>query len=128
MARIEHIRQRLENWARWSQERDAGGSGYPRVNILAKVGGTDNWGRNSIPTNSIEASETDDAVRSLQLTRSHLYLTLTLHYAKGLPIHQVSTRLHKAESTIKRHLEEADLAIERWLQGRAEARRNARVA
>lgn len=114
MARIEHIRQRLENWARWSAQRESGGLGFPKSSTFARLAG---GGRNDgIPVSSLDAMEIEDAVRSLQLTRSHLYLTLSMHYGKGMTIAKVSRHLHKAESTIKRHLEDADRAIDQFLQ------------
>jgi len=128
MARIEHISWRLDNWGRWAQQQEAGGLGYPRTSVLARLGGQASSTSNQVPINDIEASETDDAVKSLQLTQSHLYLTLQLYYVEGLQVHQVSRRLHKAESTIKRHFEVADLAIQRWLEAKAEARQRAGAA
>lgn len=123
MARIDGIRDRLENWARWCAKRDGGALGYPSTNILARLAGTgSSWG-NVIPTNSIEASETDDAVNSLKFQRSHLYLVLTLHYVRGLPLHRVALEMHRAESTVKRNLEDADAAIQAWLVAKSEKQR-----
>ena len=56
---------------------------------------------------------------------------LTLLYAMGLPRHLVAIRMCRAESTIKRQLEDADHAIARWLQDRkamADMRRAAPVS
>lgn len=123
MARIPGIRDRLENWSRWCAKREGGALGYPSTNILARLAGTgSSWG-NVIPTNSIEASETDDAVNSLKLHRSHLYLVLTLYYAYSLPLHRVAREMNRAESTVKRNLEDADAAIQAWLVDKAEKQR-----
>ncbi len=125
MARIDYIRYRLENWARWCARRDAGALGYPSTNILASWAGRGRRAEAVIPTDHIEAAETNDAVEALRFKRSHLYLVLTLHYAQGRPIHQVAQRMARAESTIKRNLEDADAALERWLRDRAARRRDA---
>lgn len=123
MARIEGIRHRLENWSRWCAKVEGGALGYPTTNTLARLAGRgSSWG-SIIPTNDVEASETNDAVNSLKLTRSHLYVVLTLHYAKGLEIHRVAREMYRAESTIKRNLEDADAAIQAWLVEKAEKQR-----
>lgn len=125
MARIEWVRHRLENWARWSARRGTGGLGYPKQTTFARLVAS-GGGNDGIPVSELEASETDDAVRALQLSKSHLYLTLDLHYAQALSIDKVSRRLHKAPSTIKRHLEDGDRAIAEWLDAKREAQRKAR--
>lgn len=121
MARIESIKQRLRNWAAWAIKRESGGQGYPTINILAKqMGGGHSDG---IPVDDLEASETDAAVKSLQYTRSHLYMVLRLHYIENLTLGKVALEMCRAESTVKRNLEDADLAIQAWLVEQAESRR-----
>lgn len=122
MARIESINRRLRNWAAWAIKRDTGGQGYPTINILAKQMG--NGGHSDgIPVNDVEASETDSAVKSLQYTRSHLYMVLRLHYIENLTLGKVALEMCRAESTVKRNLEDADAAIQAWLVDQAEKRR-----
>ena len=75
-----------------------------------------------VPVSSIEAAETNDAVESLKFTQSHLYQVLTLTYAQGLPRHLVAKRMSRAESTIRRNLEDADMAVSRWLGERRAAK------
>jgi hypothetical protein len=123
VARIEWVRHRLENWAKWCQQGDSGALGYPRQSAFVRMGVP--TGRNSgdsIPVHAIEASETDDAVKSLQFTQSHLYQAVTLTYAKGLPRHLVAKRMCRAESTISKNLEDADRAIKRWLDDKQAAK------
>jgi Phage antitermination protein Q len=122
MARIEHIKQRLENWARWSQQSESGALGYPRQSAFARLGPSGGRNEGMVPVSDLEASETDDAVKSLQFSQSHLYLALTLTYAKGLPCFQVARRMGRAESTVKRNLEDGDRAIARWLEDKQIAR------
>lgn len=116
MARIEHIRQRLENWARWSQQSEAGALGFPKQCAFARLAPSGGRNEGAVPISDLQASETNDAVKSLRFTQSHLYVVLTLTYAKGLPRHKVAMRMGKAESTISRNLEDADRAIARWLE------------
>jgi hypothetical protein len=126
MARIEWVRARLENWARWCAQQDNNGLGYPTQTAFARLGGKGRMSEVAVPILALEAAETDMAVKSLRFTQPHLNKMLTLIYAHGLPRHLVAKRMCKAESTIKRQLEDADHAIARWLQERkhqAEARK-----
>ncbi|MGI9153051.1 MAG: antiterminator Q family protein [Rubrivivax sp.] len=122
MARIEYIRQRLENWARWCAQQDNHGLGYPTQTAFARLGGKGSRAELGLPIAPRDAAEIDEAVKSLRFTQSHLYMMLTLHYAKSLPRHQVARLMCRAESTIKRQLEDADHAIARWLQSKHRAR------
>lgn len=121
MARIEWVKQRLENWGRWSQQTAAGALGYPRQTTFARLSPSSGRSEGVVPVADLEASETDAAVKSLQFTQSHLYMALWLTYAKGFPRHLVARRMARAESTINRNLEDADRAIARWLDDKREA-------
>lgn len=115
MARIDWVKQRLENWALWKARSDSNGLGYARSSILLALGGTTNGSRESIiPVDEVEASRTDKAVESLKLRRSHLYLALQLFYVKGHGIKQTARIMCRAESTVKAQLAEADAAIAQW--------------
>jgi hypothetical protein len=123
MARIEWIRHRLENWARWCQQGDGGGLGYPTQSAFVRMGVPSARARDAaIPTHAIDAAEIDDAVKSLQLTQSHLYLVLTYTYAKGWPRDVVAKKMCRAESTISANLCDADRAIKRWLDDKQAAK------
>lgn len=123
MARIDWVKQKLENWSRWHSQRDAGALGYPsRTSFERFVVGSGSR-ESVIPINDIDASETEEAVNSLRLVKSHLYLTLTHIYVKGWDIKRTAKALVKAESTIKAHLGDADHALAAWFNDRAELRR-----
>lgn len=126
MARIEWVKQRLENWARWSQQSESGALGYPKQSAFARMGPSGGRNEGMVPVSDLEASETDDAVKSMQFTQSHLYLVLLLTYARALPRHVVARRLCKAESTVSRNLEDADRVIARWLDDKLIARNAAK--
>lgn len=116
MARIEWVRQRLENWSRWCMQQDSNGLGYPSMSAFARLGGKGSRAEAVIPISSLDASEIDQAVKSLLLSQSHLYRVLFLHYAKGFQVHMVALKLGRAESTVRKNLEEADYALSRYLQ------------
>lgn len=118
MARIEHIRLRLENWARWASERSNGSLGYPRQNVLARLASSGGRSGAVIPVDNIEAAETDVAVEALRFRQSHLHATLIGHYVQGHGVADLARRLGRAESTIRRHFEDADHAIATWLRER----------
>ena len=118
MARIEWVRHRLEEWGRWSQQSESGALGYPSQSAFARMGPSSGRNEANVPVISIQASETDDAVKSLQLSQSHLHKVLVLTYAKGLPRHLVARHMARAESTISANLEAADRAVARWLDDR----------
>ena len=119
MARIDWVRTKLENWARWSNQRDTNGLGFPSQTPFARMSAPAGRCEPISPTINIDASETDDAVNSLKASQAHLYLVLVLHYQKGFDIHRVASHLKKANSTIKRNLEDADHAISRWYSAKS---------
>lgn len=118
MARIEWIRHRLENWGRWCQLTDSGALGYPKQSAFARMAPSGGSKGDAVPLSSLEASETNEAVKSLQFTQSHLFLALDLTYARALPRHLVARRMGCAESTVAKNLGDADRAIARWLDDR----------
>lgn len=124
MARIKWVEARLENWGRWAAQREAGALGYPKQSVFYRLAASAGRGEAVIPVSDLDASEIDDAVKSLQLAQSHLYLVLTLTYAKGLPRYQVAQRMGRAESTVSANLGDADRAIAKWLDAKREAQRN----
>lgn len=115
MARIDWVRRRLENWARWCAQQEGGGLGYPSQTTFARLAAPAGFNEAAVPTLALDASEIDAAVQSLRFTQSHLHVVLTLTYARSLPRHQVAKRMARAESTISANLEAADRAIAAWL-------------
>lgn len=129
MARLKHIQRRLENWAIWSSRAANGGRGYATRSVLA----SEVWSRGSynhiaIPVEDEEAAQTDEAVRSLKLGKGHLFMTLECVYLKDLGITATAKRMHRAPSTIKAQLEQADHAIAAWLDAKLEERERRRTA
>lgn len=118
MARIEWVRFRLENWARWHAQQRSHGLGYPSQSAFARHARPSGGWDNVIPINDVDAAETDRAVASLRLTKSHLYLTLHHIYVDGWGIKRTAHVLRKAESTVKSHLDQADHALSAWFEDR----------
>ena len=131
MARIEHIKLRLDNWALWRARMNDGGQGWRDRNPMA-VWAEDVWTRTSyhgasIPHFDEDAEETDRAVQALKLGRGHLYVTLDCIYLKDLGVNDPARRMRRAVSTIHAQLEQADRWIDAWLQAEREAKYKARA-
>lgn len=78
MARDEEMERRLQNWARWRLGASGGSLGYAGVDLANADMPRDPYGAQApIPTNDLEASDTDAGV---QLLPSELRQTVELHY------------------------------------------------
>lgn len=129
MARLEHIRQRLENWALWKARQKDGGLGYHTRSVLAvDVWDAGSYNNNHIPHLELEAERTNEAVEALRLGKGHLYVTLVHYYLDGFGIKETARVMSRAESTIRAQLEQADHAVAALLSALAEERERKRVA
>lgn len=128
MARIDWVKDRLENWARWAVQRQAGALGYPRQSVFARLAGKGTRAEAVIPIDDVDAALTDDAVNALRWDKPHLYLTLQCIYVQGREIAETAQRLGRAPSTIKAHLEQADQLLAVWFRERAERAARDRAA
>jgi len=121
MARIEWVKQRLENWALWKDRESRGGLGYATTSVLLSEA-VDRYREVALPVDEVDASTTNIAVESLRAGRSHLYMTLQLIYIAGVGVRETSRRMARAESTIKANLDQADHALSQWFGERSEQR------
>lgn len=129
MARLKHIQRRLENWAIWSSRGASGGRGFATRSVLtSEVWSRGSYNHVAIPVEDEEAWETDRAVTSLKLSKSHLYVMLVHIYLQDKGIALTAKLMNRAQSTIKAQLEQADHAIAAWLEAQAEERERKRVA
>jgi DNA-directed RNA polymerase specialized sigma24 family protein len=122
MARIEWVKQRLDNWARWKEREQSHGLGfYTQSAFLRMAVDVSGMRETTIPTDDVEARATDDAVQSLLAEHTHLHRTLVLIYLEDTGIRVAAQRLVCAESTVKARLEQADLRISTYLRLKAQA-------
>lgn len=127
MARIEWVKQRLENWALWKEREQSGGLGFSSsAAFLREVVDGGSCRDSKVPVDDVDASVTDQAVESLRGERDHLYVTLHNIYPRGLGIREAARRAGRAESTIKAQLEQADHALRLWFNARSERQALAR--
>ncbi len=128
MARIEWVKQRLENWALFKAREAGGGLGFASQSSFLGDGASTRYRESVIPIDDVDASVTDQAVESLKPARSHLHDCLRCIYLEDRGIIGTARALGKADSTIKAQLEQADLALSVWFIQRAERHKAARDA
>lgn len=123
MARIEWVKQRLDNWARWKGREQSNGLGFYTQSAFLRVA-VDSGGYReaSIPVDDVEARCTDGAVQALLGKHAHLHRTLVLIYLDDAGIRQAAVKLACAESTVKARLEQADHHIATHLRLVAQAK------
>lgn len=130
MARIERIKQRLENWALWKEREGRGGLGFYTQSSFLRIAVDCGGGRDLLMStvDEVEATKTDEAVVSLLDGKPHLYRTIELIYLKGESIRRTAEMMCKAESTIKANLEKGDFEIQTFLRLKEEDRERAAAA
>lgn len=120
MAKIEWIEQRLQNWARWRLTRGSGVVGYAAVNLADPMLGVhrEPYADAPVPTNGIEAGETDSAVRALP---GELRATVECYYLSPCTENEklrrlcvakrtMHDRVHRAQQLIAAHFTERQAA------------------
>lgn len=124
MARNDEIERRMLNWARWKTGSGNIGLGYGRSSMWNQVKVDCKGLRESvIPTNAIEADQTDVAINALPL---FLRDTVCVMYLSDDPIREKAARLGCATSTVHSRVADAHNRILSWVAEReriAHARR-----
>lgn len=128
MARIEWVKQRLENWALWKARESGGGLGFSSTTSFLHEVDSSRYREAKIPIDEVDASVTDQGVELLKLGNGHLYETLHLVYIAGVGIRATAARMCRAESTIKSHLDQADHRLASWFLERKRQQQEARQA
>lgn len=123
MARIDWVKQRLDNWARWKEREQRHGLGFYTQSAFLRMAVDGSGYRDlTIPVDDVEARGTDYAVQHLLLDHAPLHRTLVLIYLEDTGIRAAAIRLVCAESTVKARLEQADHHIATFLRLRAQAK------
>lgn len=122
MAKIEAMETRLLNWARWVLTKGGGVLGFASVNLAkAAMGITrEPYAEAPIPTNAIEASETDDAIAKLP---SQLRETVVSHYVGRGTLDERLRKLCCAKSTYHERIDRAHRLMSEHFAAREDKRR-----
>ena len=118
MARDEETERRLQNWARWRLCCTGGPLGYAGVDLTTADQPSGGFENASIPTNDVEASETEVAVRALS---ADLKQTVELHYIGAGSQAKKATKLCITERTMRLRVEQARRQVSAWFAAKTEA-------
>lgn len=112
MAKDPHMERRLLNWQRWKEGAGDIGLGYGNASMWNQVKVDVTPNRESvIPTNAIEAEETDRAVDALPL---YLRDTVFTHYLSNVTIEVQAQRLGCGVSTVHSRIADAHRKLLVW--------------
>lgn len=128
MARIEWVKQRLDNWALWHERLQGGGLGYASQSSFLKEVDSSRYREAWVPCDEVEAGITDQGVAAMRQVHDHLAATVIAIYLKDSGIKGAARQLHKAESTIHAHLGQADAWLALWFAERKRVQAEARAA
>lgn len=125
MARIEWIEHRLLNWARWKLMHGMGPLGYASVDLSDPTPTQrDPYTEAPIPTNSIEAAETDDGIKALE---PELRDTVAAWYLRRDGLAGALRQLGIGERALHQRIERAHRRLADWLNDRQERARTERA-
>jgi hypothetical protein len=122
MARIEWVKQRLENWALYVEREGSGGLGFARQSVLLSEPGG-GYRESRIPVDEADGALTSQAVHALLPARVQLHQTLVHIYIMDTGVKGAAFRAGVSESAINARLEAADHALSAWFGARAEAQK-----
>jgi hypothetical protein len=79
---LDHVRLRLDAWAIWLAQAGTVGSGYPRINLLAKERGR-SASTDYVPISALDAEQTHRAVLRVRTDADHqgYWLAMVCRYA-----------------------------------------------
>lgn len=125
MARIEWVEFRLQNWARWKAGAGDSPLGYATTSLTESV--RSGYRESPVPTNAVEAAETDTAVRALH--PAELGRTLVCYYCDGGTYRDKVRALGCSVATMYSRIDQAHQQLARALteRGQAAQRERARV-
>lgn len=133
MARIKWVMARLDNWARWVTQRQAGGSGWPKQAAFSRMARSAQSSESAmVPVDDIEAGRTHAAVEAMRFTRGGLWLVVQCAYIgdpqtpaqrrRPMATSEIAQRMGVGMRAVQVRLEDADAAIGVWLREREAGR------
>lgn len=119
MARIEWVKNRLENWALWAAREQGGGLGFASQSVLLREDSGNAEHKARVPIDEVEASVTDQAVSSLLATHRDFHATLVAHYIQSRSAIGVAEQLGVGVATVYARLASADRLLAAWFSARS---------
>lgn len=125
MARIEWIEMRLLNWARWRLMQGSGPLGYAAVDLTDPTAMVqrDPYTDAPVPTNAIEAGETEEGIRSLE---EDLRAAVLAWYLRTDGLRGALRQTGISESTLHQRIDRAHRRLADWINDRQERARQER--
>lgn len=120
MARIDWVKNKLENWALWAARSEAGGLGFASQSVILRGDAVDEQREARLPVDEIEAGITDQAVSSLVALHKDLHETVVRYHINGLSVVGLARELQVGESTVHARLGSADRLLAAWFSARSE--------
>jgi hypothetical protein len=118
MARIEWVKQRLDNWALWHERQAGGGLGFATQSSFLQEFDSGRYRQAWVPCDEVEAGVTDQGVAALRLVDEGLFDVLVLMYLKGSGVSGAAVTLHIAPSSVHARLDRADRRLSEWFTER----------
>lgn len=124
--RIEYIKIRLANWARYMIIQKGGGLGYPSscayLSERVQSGSRDS----KIPIIETDAEEMNQAVNAMGVAQPSLKQAVFLDYIKGMSRSDIAREIGCVPSTVQKQMERADAWLDAWLRDKANRLANQR--
>lgn len=128
MARIDWVKNKLENWALWAARERGGGLGFATQSVILRGDLVDESRQARIPVDEVEASVTDQAVSSLAAAHRAQQDTLVAYYIDGRSAVGIAQIFSISESTVHSRLASADRLLAAWFSARSERHAAAAIA
>lgn len=119
MAKHEWVRAALDNWARWLEQSQRGGLGYPRQAALARLMPASTCSDTMhVPVDDLQARRLHDAIESMRFSRPELWLVIHLQWVGdprqpahlrggALSVSETARTMNKAASTVYAYVSQA---------------------
>jgi hypothetical protein len=120
MARIEWVKNRLENWALWAAAERSGGLGFASQSALLRTGPVEQTRESRVPIDEIDASITDEAVSSLIATHRDYHQTVVGYHINGLSAIGLAGAMGIGVATVHSRLASSDRLLAAWFSARSE--------
>ena len=119
MKRDPHMERRMLNWVRWREGACSIGLGYGSASIWTRIKVDGQGYREAvIPTDAVEAEQTDRAVEALP---AYLRATMHVYYLSDEPMERKALSLSCGVSTVHSRVADAHRRIAAWFADKQRA-------